>query len=107
MGSIENGAFTLSYERQGDGLPAGEYKVVITADVWEKAKTKTKQQEIEEAQMKKQGIVDPDSLMAGGVLTHIVPPEYNDQKSTPLTQKIELSTAPQQFVYEIQNKKKK
>lgn len=102
-----DGSFTLSFERPGDGLPVGEYKVVITADVWTQSKTKTPQQLIEEAQMKKQGIEDPDSVMAGGVLTHIVPPEYNDIKTTPLTQTVASSSEPQSFVFDIATKKKK
>ena len=29
---MDDGSFTLSFETPGDGLPAGEYKVVIVAD---------------------------------------------------------------------------
>ena len=104
---VEDGSFTLSFERPGDGLPAGDYKVVITADVWKKSEAKTKQQELEEAQMKKQGIDDPDSIMAGGILTHIVPPEYNDIKTTPLTQTVASSSEPQNYVFDIPSKNKK
>ena len=104
---VEDGSFTLSFERPGDGLPVGDYKVVITADVWKQSKTKSPQQLAEEAQMKKQGIEDPDSVMAGGILTHIVPPEYNDIKTTPLTQTVASSSEPQNFVFDIPVKKKK
>src|SRR5262245_59539572 len=50
-----DGSFTLSYEKPGDGLPPGEYKVVIVADVFQPG-VKTKQQEYDEANLKRQGI---------------------------------------------------
>ena len=101
----EGGVFTLSFEKPGDGLPVGEYKVVIVADIWKEGK-KTKQQEYDEANMKKQGIED-SSTLTGGTLTHIVPPEYNDIKTTPLTQTVASASSPQQFVIDIPSKTKK
>src|SRR5687768_7577436 len=70
---MEDGSFTLSFEQPGDGLPVGEYKVVIVADHFEPGK-KTKQQEYDEANLKKQGILDTSTL-TGGTLVHIVPEE--------------------------------
>lgn len=102
---MEDGSFTLSFEKPGDGLPVGEYKVVIVADIWKEGK-KTKQQELDEANLKKQGIMDTSTL-TGGVLIHVVPPEYNDIKTTPLTQNVASSNSPQQFVFDISTKAKK
>jgi hypothetical protein len=102
---LQDGTFTLSYERPGDGLPVGEYKVVIVADVWKEG-PKTRQQEYDEANLKKQGIVEP-SVQKGGTLVHVVPPEYNDIGSTPLTQTVARGSGPQQFVFDIPSKKKK
>jgi hypothetical protein len=102
---MEGGSFTLSYERPGDGLPVGDYKVVIVADIW-KAGKKTKQQEYDEANLKRQGIVDTSTL-TGGTLIHVVPPVYNDISTTPLTQTVASSSSPQQFVYDIPPKGKK
>jgi len=102
---LEDGSFTLSYERPGDGLPVGDYKVVIVADIWKKGK-KTKEQEYDEANLKKQGIVDTGTL-TGGTLIHVVPPKYNDISTTPLTQTVASSSSPQQFVYDIPSKGKK
>lgn len=99
-----DGSFTLSYENPGDGLPPGEYKVVIVADIWQELK-KTKAQEQEEAIMKKNGV--NDELPTNGILIHVVPPEYNDVKTTPLTQKVESSSSTQNFVFEISTKGKK
>lgn len=102
---LEDGSFTLSYQRPGDGLPVGEYKVVIVADIWKEGK-KTRQQEYDEANLKRQGITDTSTL-TGGTLIHVVPPEYNDISTTPLTQTVARSASPQQFVYDIPSKGKK
>jgi len=107
MGSIADGTFTLAFEREGDGLPPGEYKVAIVSDVWKAATGKTKAQEIEEAQMKKSGAIEQASLASSGELIHIVPPEYNDQKTTPLTQTVKKSKSPESYVFDIQTKKKR
>lgn len=101
---MEDGTFTLSFENPGDGLPPGEYRVVIVADVWKEGK-RTKQQEYDEANLKKQGIDDPSSVQAGGILTHIVPPEYNDIKTTPLTRTVDRTTT--HFEFDIAYRKKK
>jgi hypothetical protein len=102
---MEDGSFTLSYERPGDGLPVGDYKVAIVADIWKEGK-KTKEQEYDEANLKKQGIVDTSTL-TGGTLIHVVPPEYNDIGTTPLTRTVASSGSPQQFVFDIASKEKK
>ncbi len=103
---MEDGSFTLSFERPGDGLPAGDYRVVIVADIWKEGK-KTKLQEYDEANMKRQGIVGEPSVLASGTLIHVVPPEYNDIATTPLTQTVASSSAPQHFVFDISSKGKK
>lgn len=102
---MEDGSFTLSFERPGDGLPPGEYRVVIVADIWKEGQ-KSAAQAYDEANLKRQGIQDT-STNAGGVLIHVVPPEYNDIITTPLTQKVESSREPQHFVFDISSKKKK
>jgi hypothetical protein len=101
---MEDGSFTLSFARPGDGLPPGDYRVVIVADIWKEG-PKTKAQEYDEANMKRQGIVDT-STQAGGTLIHVVPPIYNDINTTPLTQTVVKSSEPQHFVYDIPYKKK-
>lgn len=102
---IEDGSFTLSFERPGDGLPLGDYRVVIVADIWKEGK-KSKLQEYDEANMKRQGI-DEVSTMAMGTIIHVVPPEYNDITTTPLTKTVASSSSPQHFVIEISSKKNK
>jgi hypothetical protein len=102
---MQDGTFTLSYENPGDGLPPGEYKVVIVADVFKEGK-KTKAQEADEANMKRQGVTDTSTL-TGGTLIHIVPPEYNDISTTPLKQTVTSSGDPQDFVFDIPVKTKK
>ena len=101
---VDDGSFILSSNRPGDGLPPGEYKVAIIADIFKEGK-KSKEQEYDEANMKRQGITDTSSL-TGGYLIHIVPPEYNDIKTTPLTQTVSISSDPQHFVIDIPSKKK-
>lgn len=102
---MEDGSFTLSFERPGDGLPPGEYKVVIVADIWKEGQ-KTAAQAYDEANLKRQGIQEA-STNAGGILIHVVPPEYNDITTTPLTQTVARSSEPQHFVFDIQSKKKR
>jgi hypothetical protein len=102
---VQDGSFTLSYQKPGDGLPPGEYKVVIVADVF-KPGQRTAQQAYDEANMKRQGIEDT-STQAHGTLIHVVPPEYNDVATTPLTQTVASSAEPQYFVYDIAVKGKK
>ena len=67
---------------------------------------KTAAQEYDEANLKRQGIQDT-STNAGGILIHVVPPEYNDVTTTPLTQTVAISSSPQHFVFDISSKKKK
>jgi hypothetical protein len=102
---MEDGSFTLSFARPGDGLPPGDYRVVIVADIWREGR-KTAAQEYDEANMKRQGIQDT-STNAAGVLIHVVPPEYNDIATTPLTQTVATSSEPQHFVYDIPSRKRK
>ncbi len=107
VGTIgEDGGFTLSFEEEGDGLPIGEYKVVIVADIWKESKASERQRAAEEAAMKKTGATEQASFASSGELIHVVPPIYNDLKTTPLTQKVENSSQPQQFVYDLPAKKK-
>ncbi len=101
---MEDGSFILSFEKPGDGLPPGDYKVVIVADVFRPG-VKSRQQEFDEANMRRQGITDTSSL-TGGTLVHVVPPEYNDISTTPLTQTVTRSSGTQEFVYDIEVKKK-
>ena len=56
--------------------------------------------------MKRQGIQDT-STNAGGILIDVVPPEYNDIATTPLTQTVARSSEQQHFVFDIPSKKKK
>jgi hypothetical protein len=100
----EDGSFTLSFARPEDGLPVGEYRVVIVADIWKQGR-KTAAQEYDERNLKRQGIEDT-STQAGGTLIHVVPPEYNDITTTPLTQTVTRSSEPQHFVFDIPSKKK-
>jgi hypothetical protein len=102
---MEDGSFTLAYQRPGDGLPPGEYKVAIVADVWKEGR-KTREQIYDEANMKRQGIADASTL-SGGTLIHVVPPEYNDIGTTPLTQTVASSGSAQEFVFDIPYKGKK
>jgi len=102
---MEDGSFTLSFAQPGDGLPPGDYRVVIVADIWKEGR-KTAAQEYDEANLKRQGIQDT-STNAGGILIHVVPPEYNDVATTPLTQTVASSREPQHFVYDIPSKRKK
>lgn len=104
-GVISEGQFQLSFENPGDGLPPGDYKVVIVADIWKEAKAKTKAQEIEEAQAKKSGAIEQTSSLAAGELIHVVPPIYNDIKTTPLVQKVAGTGAVENYVFDIETKK--
>ena len=104
-GVIIEGDFKLSFENPGDGLPPGDYKVVIVADIWKEAKAKTKAQEIEEAQAKKSGAIEQTSTAAAGELIHVVPPIYNDIKTTPLTQKVAASGSAENYKFDLPSKK--
>jgi len=102
-----DGSFTLSFGQPDDGLPPGEYKVVIVADIWKESKVKTKAQLDDEAMMKKNGVVGETSLLARGELIHVVPPEYNTIESTPLTQTVVSSSDPPHYVFDIPSKNSK
>jgi hypothetical protein len=102
VGAIKDGTFTLSHTSEGDGIPAGEYKVVIQADIWVDGKL-TKEQENEIAMMKKNGVLD--EIPKGGHLVHVVPREYNTVATTPLSEKIDGTKL--EFVYDIVTKGKK
>jgi hypothetical protein len=103
-----DGKFALSSAQEGDGLPPGEYKVVIVADIWKEAKTKTAAQLQEEAAAKKSGAIDDGSTSAnaGGVLVHVVPREYNDISTTPLKLTVARSGHELHFEIDIPTKKK-
>jgi hypothetical protein len=102
---MEDGSFTLSFEQPGDGLPVGDYRVVIVADLWMESKTKSRMQEYDEAMMKRNKVEGEASTHTGGTLVHVVPPQYNDISTTPLTQTVVHSSEPQHFVYDIPSKK--
>ena len=87
-----DGTFELSFEKEGDGLPPGEYKVTITADIFTPAK---------------KGAPDDDLSLFPGTLRHIVPPEYNELNTTPLKQTVAKSSGRQEFIFDIPSKGKK
>ncbi len=101
MGSIADGKFELAFERPGDGLPPGDYKVAIVADVWKENKAAAKAKEMEEAMMKKSGAAEQASNATAGELIHIVPPIYNDQKTTPLKQTVKGSGGVENFTFDL------
>jgi hypothetical protein len=103
---LQDGSFTLSYEKEGDGLPAGEYKVVIVADIWKEGKNRTKAQEAEAAMAKKSGAIDDlsTSSNAGGILIHVVPKKYNDVKTTPLRETVKVASGSQKFDINIKTR---
>ena len=103
---MEDGTFVLSFDRPNDGLPPGEYKVTIVADVW-KETVSPKQKESLQKMLDKQGAIDDVGLLSAGQLTHIVPPEYNDVATTPLKETVKTSNKPLEFVFDIPSKKKK
>ncbi len=102
---MEDGTFTLSFENPDDGLPPGDYKVTIVADVW-KETTSPQQKQAMEAMLKKQGAIDSPELMTAGTLTHIVPPRYNTLDTTPLKETVTKSSKPLEFIFDIPSKKK-
>jgi hypothetical protein len=69
---MEDGSFTLSFDSPNDGLPPGDYKVTIVADVW-KDTVSPEQKKALEAVLKKQGAIDDPALLSAGTLIHIVP----------------------------------
>ncbi len=77
---------------------------MIVADIWKESKTKTRAQEIEEAQAKKSGAIEQTISATAGELIHVVPPIYNDIKTTPLVQKVGGSGAVENYVYNIETK---
>jgi hypothetical protein len=101
---MKDGLFTLDYNKPGDGLPAGEYKVAIIADLWIAGK-RSAQQEAELAMLKKQGIDDPDSVGPAGYLVHVVPEIYNHVSTTPLKQTIEAKSG-QTLTFDLTTKQK-
>ncbi len=103
---MADGTFTLSFENINDGLPPGDYKVTIVADVW-KETISPQQKQAMEAMLKKQGAIDSPDLMSAGELTHIVPPVYNTIETTPLRETVAKSSKPLEFIFDIPSKKKK
>lgn len=104
---LPDGTFTLSYEKLNDGLPPGDYKVTIVADIWKESAEAKRQAEAIKAAAAKQGAIEDSSITAGGQLIHVVPPVYNTIESTPLTEKVALSNKPLEFIYDIPSKGKK
>ena len=102
-----DGTFTLSYEKLNDGLPPGDYKVTIVADIWKESAELKRQAEAMKAAAAKQGAIEDSSITAGGQLIHVVPPIYNTIETTPLTEKVEISKKPLEFKYDIPSKEKK
>jgi hypothetical protein len=54
----------------------------------------------------KQGAIEDSSITTGGMLIHVVPPEYNTIETTPLREVVSLSRKPLEFVYDIPSKGK-
>ena len=100
-----DGTFTLSYEQVDDGLPPGDYKVTIVADIWKE--TNKRELEAMKAEVAKQGAIEDSSMTAAGQLIHVVPPEYNTLETTPLKESVKKSAKPVEFNYDISSKKKK
>ena len=100
-----DGTYTLSYEKLDDGLPPGDYKVTIVADIWKE--TNKKELEAMRATAAKQGAIEDSSMSAAGQLIHVVPPEYNTIETTPLKETVTKSGKPQEFNFDISTKKKK
>jgi hypothetical protein len=96
---MEDGTFTMSFMNEGDGLPVGDYKVVIVADIWKERATKTGERDAEI--LKKAGIDDPLSITVAGELIHVVPEVYNTVTTTPLTQTVTEADQPHQFEFDI------
>ncbi|MEQ8209359.1 MAG: hypothetical protein RH917_05960 [Lacipirellulaceae bacterium] len=92
-----DGSFVLSYRKPGDGVPLGEYKVSIIADLWEERKPKGgKRDTIEEAE-----IEDAEFRVGEGRLIHVVPTKYNSIETTPLKVVVNESGQSQQFNFDI------
>ena len=99
-----DGTFTLSYEKVDDGLPPGDYKVTIVADIWKE--TNKKELEAMKAAAAKQGAIEDSSMSAAGQLIHVIPTEYNTIETTPLKESVKKSAKPVEFNYDIPTKKK-
>jgi hypothetical protein len=91
---LPDGTFSLSYEKLNDGLPPGEYKVTIVADIWKETPEAKRQAEAMRAAAAKQGAIEDSSITTGGMLIHVVPPEYNTIETTPLREEVSLSRKP-------------
>ena len=104
---LPDGTFTLSYEKLNDGLPPGEYKVTIVADIWNESAEAKRQAEAMKAEAAKQGAIEDSSITTGGQLIHVVPAQYNTIETTPLTEKVAQSDTPLEFIYDIPSKGKK
>ncbi len=104
---LPDGTFTLSYEKLNDGLPPGEYKVTIVADIWKETAEAKRQAEAMKAAAAKQGAIEDSSISTAGILVHVVPPQYNTLQTTPITEKVERSSKPLEFIYDIPSKEAK
>jgi hypothetical protein len=104
---LPDGTFTLSYEKLDDGLPPGDYKVTIVADIWDESPAAKKQAEAMREAAAKMGAIEDSSITPGGRLINVVPPGYNVLETTPITEKVVLGDKPLVFNYDIPSKKKK
>jgi hypothetical protein len=102
-----DGTFILSYDKLNDGLPPGEYKVTVVADIWKESPEAKRQAEAMRAAAAKQGAIEDSSIAPGGILINVVPPEYNTLETTPLKESVSISSKPLEFIYDIPSKGKK
>lgn len=91
----EDGTFTISYKKMGDGLPPGDYIVTIVADeVAGRQKGETTDEEVGDLQM----------LDSNAKLKHIVPIKYNSRDTTPLRVSVKNEDKAQKFDFKIDSK---
>ena len=90
----EDGTFTLSYKKQGDGLPPGDYMVAVVSTIKKGGKTNAEDD------------VDGESLYdTSGKIINVVPVIYNDVRTSPLRQTVTASGGQQQLEIDIPAKK--
>ena len=94
----DDGTFTISYRKPGDGLPPGRYKVAVIADIYEERPSRTKSEEVEEG--------EGDFMANPGKLKHVVPTIYNSIQRTPLEYEIPDDGKVQFVEIDIELKKK-
>ncbi|QEG21109.1 hypothetical protein [Mariniblastus fucicola] len=89
----DDGTFTISYRKPGDGLPPGDYKVAVIVD---KVLNSTPKMSAEEDG---DGNFTPEFRQ--GAVTHIVPQIYNNIQTTPLRYTIDNTGESQHLEIEI------